>query len=336
MSRESTRSFTPAQKAAVDRVRKCRNHDYYAILDIEISCTDGEVKRAYRKLALIMHPDKNSAPGADEAFKLVSKAFQILSDPQKKRIFDQTGSDPDSRGGGGGGGFSSGFSRAGAGGGGGGGNYRQEMTPDDLFNMFFSGGQGGGFGGGGFGGFDFGPGVRVHTFGGGGSPFDAFMGGNRAQAQGVPRGAQRRRQPQEENWNTQVLFPTIVLIITLFVILLGDSFSALSDQAPHFEFTPAHPYTHKMQTPKYKVNYYVKERDIKDISKNKHHQLNSQVENNYVYDLKNRCNREYAYKQQKIQDSQGWFFTDEQQLEEAENLKLPFCDKLKDLQSMLL
>lgn len=80
------RSFTPAQKAAVDRVRKCRTYDYYAILDIESTCTDGEVKRAYRKLALIMHPDKNSAPGADEAFKLVSKAFQILSDPKRSEF----------------------------------------------------------------------------------------------------------------------------------------------------------------------------------------------------------------------------------------------------------
>ena len=141
----------------------------------------------------------------------------------------------------------------------------------------------------------------------------------------------------EENWNTQVLFPTIVLILTLFVILLGDSFSSLADQSPHFEFTPAHPYTHKMHTPKYKVDYYVRKKDVVNgLSKSKQHQLDSTVENNYVYDLKNRCNREYAYKQQKIQDSQGWFFTDEKELEEAQNMKLPYCDKLKDLQSNLL
>lgn len=63
------RAYTTAQAAAVERVRKCRVTDYYAVLDIESSSTETEIRKAYRKLALIMHPDKNGAPGADEAFK---------------------------------------------------------------------------------------------------------------------------------------------------------------------------------------------------------------------------------------------------------------------------
>lgn len=67
------RAYTSAQAAAVNRVRKCKSTDYYAVLDVQSTATETEIRKAYRKLALIMHPDKNGAPGADEAFK--SKYF---------------------------------------------------------------------------------------------------------------------------------------------------------------------------------------------------------------------------------------------------------------------
>lgn len=79
---------------------------------------------------------------------VVSRAFQILSDPEKKRQYDQFGTDPDVRGGGGGGGgggspFSS-FSRGGGGfpGARGGGMFDEEISPEDLFRQFFGGGGG--------------------------------------------------------------------------------------------------------------------------------------------------------------------------------------------------
>lgn len=63
------RAYSSSQAAAVARVRKCKTTDYYAVLDIQTSATETEIRKAYRKLALVMHPDKNGAPGADEAFK---------------------------------------------------------------------------------------------------------------------------------------------------------------------------------------------------------------------------------------------------------------------------
>jgi len=68
----STRAYTVEQKAAVLRVRKCGATDYYDILGLEEKkavCSDSEIKKAYRKLSLLTHPDKNGYTGADEAFK---------------------------------------------------------------------------------------------------------------------------------------------------------------------------------------------------------------------------------------------------------------------------
>ncbi|KAI9123295.1 hypothetical protein K1719_006184 [Acacia pycnantha] len=66
-------------------------NDYYAILGVEKTCSVEEIRRAYRKLSLKVHPDKNKAPGSEEAFKKVSKAFKCLSDDGSRRQYDQTG-----------------------------------------------------------------------------------------------------------------------------------------------------------------------------------------------------------------------------------------------------
>lgn len=69
------RAFTPEQKTAVIRVRRCSPTAFYDILGLESTrstCTDTEIKKAYRKLSLLTHPDKNGYDGADEAFKSMS------------------------------------------------------------------------------------------------------------------------------------------------------------------------------------------------------------------------------------------------------------------------
>lgn len=67
--------------------------DYYKILNLSKGASDDEIKKAYRKLALKYHPDKNKEPGAEEKFKEVAEAYEILSDPKKKEIFDKYGED---------------------------------------------------------------------------------------------------------------------------------------------------------------------------------------------------------------------------------------------------
>ena len=76
-----------------------------------------------------MHPDKNRAPQANEAFKKVSAAYACLTDTQKRRIYDQTGEEPGNMQSSGGGGRR--FRQS---------QFEQEIDPDEIFRMFFGGG----------------------------------------------------------------------------------------------------------------------------------------------------------------------------------------------------
>lgn len=83
------RSYTEEHVELIRQIK--RNKDYYAILGVERSCSVEEIRKAYRKLSLKVHPDKNKAPGSEEAFKKVCKAFKCLSDGDSRRHYDHVG-----------------------------------------------------------------------------------------------------------------------------------------------------------------------------------------------------------------------------------------------------
>lgn len=67
--------------------------DYYQILGVSKGAADDEIKKAYRKLALKYHPDKNKTAGAEEKFKEVAEAYEVLSDKKKRDVYDKYGED---------------------------------------------------------------------------------------------------------------------------------------------------------------------------------------------------------------------------------------------------
>ncbi|KAK7411207.1 hypothetical protein VNO78_02639 [Psophocarpus tetragonolobus] len=142
-SSSSSVSYTEEQISIIREIKRKKN--FYEILGLEKTCTVEDVRKSYRKLSLKVHPDKNKAPGAEEAFKAVSKAFQCLSNDESRRKYDVSGEDeaiyeqraarPAARG----------YN----------GYYEADVDAEEIFRNFFFGGMAPAAN---FGGFSFGPG----------------------------------------------------------------------------------------------------------------------------------------------------------------------------------
>lgn len=99
-----------------------KKRDYYEVLGVAKNASLDEIKRAFRKLAMKYHPDRNKEPDAEQKFKEINEAYQVLSDNEKRNIYDQFGFDGLNQ---------NGFSN-------------ENINPFDIFNSFFRGQNGSG------------------------------------------------------------------------------------------------------------------------------------------------------------------------------------------------
>nr|GMD36777.1 DnaJ homolog subfamily B member 13-like [Ipomoea batatas] len=172
--------------------------DYYKILDVDRNAKDDDLKKAYRKLAMKWHPDKNpnNKKEAEAKFKQISEAYDVLSDPQKRAVYDQYGEE----------GLKSGVPPPGAGGARGPGgatffstgegptSFRfNPRSADDIFAEFFGFSRP-------FGGMGGGPGMRDARFGGmfGDHMFSSFGEGGGGGGSMHQPSAHRKAPPIEQ------------------------------------------------------------------------------------------------------------------------------------------
>mmetsp|Transcript_10442 Transcript_10442/g.29801 ORF Transcript_10442/g.29801 Transcript_10442/m.29801 type:complete len:459 (+) Transcript_10442:205-1581(+) len=333
----SGRNFTDAQVQIVKKILSVKDTGrgaHYRVLGVSEDATENDLKKAYRKLALKLHPDKNSAPGADDAFKAVGLAYGTLSDPQKRTIYDRYGDeDPDNRGGGGmrPGGMN--FRHGGRG---------QEVSPEEIFNMFFGGGMGGGGAGG------------VHMRGPGGMHFysSGFGGGGNPFAQAAQRQARQRQQQQqrggqgqqEQQQQQQPKYAQLLQFLPFFIFILlsffnnssssGGGMASTSGENRYFSLTLKDNFVNPLQTkltPVKGIPYYVTNKFMRTYYRDRYQlgQIERMVEQSYENYLLTECKKQKSYKRALELDAQK--SNDEKDKARANEFVLSRCDELYDL-----
>ena len=305
---------TPEQEALMAKVR--RTSDYYEMLGVSRGASDDEIKKAYRKLALKLHPDKCKATGAEEVFKSVSKAFACLSDADKRAAYDRYGTeDPSSLGGRAGG---SGFAARGPGAA----YHREEdIDPSEIFNMFF----GGGFAGG--------PGVRYRSYGGAHgarAQFAREQAARRARASESRRaggaGGDRRRyhsvgdDPTDVLRNLFQLLPLLLMFLMYLIAPGGETHYALN-RSPTFR--------HELRTDRLNQPFYVKSEESFEEAFPTATRQRARVEHNIELSHMNSLENNCLFERQ--QQQRLWRFGNKKERERAKTMELHSCDKLQKL-----
>lgn len=300
----------------VVRVLRC-SEDYYAVFGMERSATTEEIKKRYRRLALKMHPDRNSSPHAEDAFKVLGRAYACLSSEEKRRVYDTQGIDPDAHtppprraGTHAGAAFRRGPGAAFA--------FGDDVDADDLFRFFFGVPPGMGdpvfatmFGA------PFG-GTRVYTRqrrpyffrGDGDSSSDDDSSSSGQQQRQHQRRQQRRQQQQRRPGGllglAHMLLP-LALLLLVFVLLTRGLGGAAAEQqrlqrlqreqqlrAAEYTLQRRSTHPHAQHTAALGVDYYTRRPDLTARARAR---IERDVDAQYLRRLERECNWETAQQQ---------------------------------------
>uniref|UniRef100_A0A8C9S7B7 DnaJ (Hsp40) homolog, subfamily C, member 18 n=2 Tax=Scleropages formosus TaxID=113540 RepID=A0A8C9S7B7_SCLFO len=299
-SDEDKKGYTEEQRQGVLRIKRCK--DFYETLGVAKDASDEDLKKAYRKLALKFHPDKNFAPGATDAFKAIGNAYAVLSNPEKRRQYDQCGdvapADSASQ-------TATGHPRR---------SYHRNFTmdfeadisPEELFNTFF----GGKF-----------PTGNIHVYTNRGAAYSHFYQPRR-------RRQNERRGVEVEEDRSQNTFTAFLQLLPVLVLILISVFTQLMATKPPYSlfYKPSMGLVVSRETQHMGVTYYVDKGFQKEYKGASLIELEKSVENDYIDHLQSSCWKE---KQQKSDlTNLAQLYRDERMMQKAETMKLDNCDKL--------
>ncbi|KAK1905747.1 DnaJ like subfamily B member 12 [Dissostichus eleginoides] len=281
---ESAKPYTADQLEAVRKIKSCK--DYYQILGVEKAASEEDLKKAYRKLALKFHPDKNHAPGATEAFKAIGNAYAVLSNTDKRKQYDQYGEERTNptrqrqhR------------------------DFEADISPEDLFNMFF----GGGF-----------PSSNVHVYRNGRMHF-------------AHQNRQERRGEQQRDGGLALFVQMMPILILIVVSALSQM---MVTQPPYsLRYSPSAGYIQKRHTSNLKVLFYVGDRFNEEYSGKNLRNVEKSVEEDYISNLRNNCWKEKQQKEGLLYRAR--YFGDSELYQRAQKMETPSCSRLSEIQVIL-
>jgi len=290
--------YTKEQLADVKKMLGIK--DCYEVLSIAKTATDDEIKKAYRKLALKYHPDKNRAPGSDEAFKKLAQAYDTLSDADKRAAYDRYGPDAPEK--------TQNYYRT----------HTDDISPNDLFFRMFFGMQ---------------DDVHFSQFGGTRRRQGhgrGFQQQHRQEDQDDSGNRQTpRNQPQQKYWSLLQFLPLVIIFLSSFAL-------NFSREDPVYSLTQQHKYPYERMTPNLGVKYYV-DSNFQANYANKQSKINTvdnEIEVSHTYKLQQNCEYQKNSKRKLEMQAQYYQGNDRQNLlTRAKNLDVSACEAVKEIRT---